>query len=243
VVTQRIPPKPKAVLFDMGGVLLDPVDRWDAEQFPISFPEGLPEPAPRDWFLAMSQEIIAAFLAIPAPRPTFNVRPYIAAWLRKRNVELTPEVVDHWHDILAQWEASPVYDFARPSLDAVRAMGFRTGLVSNTLMPAIHIRRRLREAGVLDLFECTVFSAEFGTGKPHPSIFRHALDTLGVRPEDAWYVGDKPQRDVCGAHGVGMFAVLVDGPEVKHVDDGPEYVPDLRIRDISVLPEVLRRAR
>jgi putative hydrolase of the HAD superfamily len=102
------------------------------------------------------------------------------------------------------------------------------------------IRRRSDEAGILDLFEFAVFSAEFGTNKPDPSIFRHALDSMAVDAGDAWYVGDKPNRDVCGAHGVGMKAVLVDSAHHEHINDAPENVPDLRIADISELPGLLK---
>jgi len=232
--------KPKAILFDMGGVLLDSVDDWDAEGFPISFPDGLPDPAPLDWFLGMSQEISSRFLAMPVPRRAMEVRPIIEAWLRNRQAEPTPEMVEHWYEILCCWEASPVYAFVRPTLETLRDMGFRLGVISNTLMPAGRIRRRFDEAGIRTLFEFTVFSAEFGANKPDPAIFRHALDSMALDAGDVWYVGDKPNRDVCGAHSVGMTAVLVDSAHHEHINDAPENIPDLRIEDISELPSLLK---
>ena len=232
--------QPKAILFDMGGVLSDSVDRWDARRFPFSFPDGLPEPAPPDWFLAMSEEITSTFLALPVPRPAMDVRPFIQVWLWKRQVEPTPERVECWHEVLCQWEASPIHGFVRPALEALRDVGFRLGVISNTLMPASRIRRRFDEAGIRTLFEITVFSAEFGANKPDPAIFRHALDSMALDGGDTWYVGDKPNRDVCGAHSVGMTAVLVDSAHHEHINDAPENVPDLRIEDISELPSLLK---
>ncbi len=236
-LTEARAPAPKAVLFDMGGVLLDAADRWDAAQFPVSFPNGLPEPAPLEWFLAMSSDIMETFVALPPPRPAMDVRPLIAAWLRKRSIEADSETVERWFDVLMRWEASPVYPFVPAPLRALASMGIRLGVISNTLMPAKYIRERFRDAGILDLFEFTVFSAEYGVNKPDPALFRHALDAMRLRPEEAWYVGDKPQRDVCGAHGAGMTAVLVDSRHHHRIHDGPDHVPDFRIPTIAALPD------
>lgn len=231
--------KPEAVLFDMGGVLLDPADRWDAETFARSFPEGLAHRALEPWFIALSRDLMEAFLAFPVPRPAVDARPFIETWLWKRQVLPTEAQVAYWHDQLCRWEARPVYPFVRESLKQLRAMGLRLGVISNTVMPAVHIRQRFAEAGILELFEFMVFSAEFGLSKPHPALFRHALATMGLAPEAAWYVGDKPQRDVCGAHGAGMTAVLVESRHAHRTADGPECAPDVRVRDVRGLLGVI----
>lgn len=41
-----------------------------------------------------------------------------------------------------------------------------------------------------ELFEVIVTSATFGAVKPAPEIFRHALERLGVRPEEAIFTDD-----------------------------------------------------
>lgn len=233
--------RPDAVFFDMGGVLLESADRWDSDGFPKSFPEGLPEPAPLDWFLAMSHACIEHFTAVPPPRPAVDLSPLVEEWLKRGRIASAPQDVARWCDILAQWEVRPVYDFVLPTLQALQAMGIRMGVISNTVWKGRRLREHFHRAGILDLFETTVFSADFGVNKPHPAIFRYALDQLGVPPEQAWYVGDKPQRDVCGAHGVGMTAILVDSTHGERVHDAPENRPDLRIPTIAALPDILRR--
>lgn len=231
--------KPVAVLFDMGGVLLQSADTWDARQFPISFPDGVPEHAPLDWFLGMSGEIMNTFLAQPVPRPPMDVRPYIVKWLKEGGMRDDAATVMRWFNILCRWEAPPLFGFVHDALHRLCRMGYRLGLVSNTLMPGTYIRQRFAEGGILDVFETVVFSAEFGANKPDPSIFLHALATMGVTPENAWYVGDKPQRDVCGAHRAGMTAVLVDSRHAHRVDDAPESMPDVRVPNIAALPALL----
>ena len=54
-------------------------------------------------------------------------------------------------------------------------------------------------------------STAVGWTKPDPRIFRHALDALGVSPEDAAFVGDSRPRDMEGARALAMPHVwLVD---------------------------------
>ena len=231
--------KPDAVLFDMGGVLLESVDMWTDAGFEKSFPAGLPEGVSRDWFKDMSRDILRRYEALPSPRPAMDLRPIIAEWLPKAGIDPSPFWVDQWYSVLGWWEVRPLYPFVREALIKVRAAGYRIGLISNTLLKSSYHRDLFRAGGILDLFEFMVFSAEFGMNKPDPSIFQHALDTMKVDAARAWYVGDKPHRDVCGAHGVGMTAVLVDGPYDHRTKDSPAHVPDLRIRDISELPGVL----
>ena len=60
-------------------------------------------------------------------------------------------------------------------------------------------------------FEHLVFSSDGASIKPHPAIFRRALDAVGCRAEDALYIGDSFRCDVMGAHGVGMDALWLHG--------------------------------
>jgi len=234
--------KPDAILFDMGGVLLESVDMWTEAGFEKSYPSGLPGGVSRAWFMDMSRDVLRRFEALPAPRPAMDLRPIIAEWLPKAGIDATPERVEQWYAVLGWWEVRPLYPFVRDALMQVRAMGYRIGLISNTLLTSEYHRDLFRAAKIFDLFEYMVFSAEFGWNKPDPRIFRAALDRMGLEPARAWYVGDKPHRDVCGAHEVGMTAVLVDGPYEHRTNDSAAHVPDVRIRDIAELPETLARA-
>ena len=51
-------------------------------------------------------------------------------------------------------------------------------------------------------------SGVVGVAKPAAEIFRHALEPIGVEPEQALYVGDTVRYDVRGARAAG----LVPGP-------------------------------
>jgi HAD superfamily hydrolase (TIGR01549 family) len=65
-------------------------------------------------------------------------------------------------------------------------------------------RRVLRDHGLAGVFTATLISAEFGRRKPHPAIFAAALHGLGVRPDEALFIGDSLGDDVLGAHNAGV---------------------------------------
>jgi FMN phosphatase YigB (HAD superfamily) len=100
---------------------------------------------------------------------------------------------------------------------AMKAEGYRLGVVCNTGMAGGRVLREvLRRRGLLDFFDVTVFSNEFGVSKPHPSIFVHTLEALGgVAPGEALHVGDLEELDVEGARRAGLHSALY-APEADH---------------------------
>jgi putative hydrolase of the HAD superfamily len=92
-------------------------------------------------------------------------------------------------------------------LEALRADGLRLGIVSNAFDPPQLLHADLARMGVAERVDVAVFSSEVGRRKPDPTIFRAALDRLGVAPEEALHVGDRLYEDVRGAAGVGMRTV------------------------------------
>ena len=85
-------------------------------------------------------------------------------------------------------------------------------------------RAKLVALGLDDHFAVVVFSDELGREhrKPDPLPFLTALRGLDVQPGDAVYVGDRPEKDVAGALGVGMRCIRVRTGEYASTPDGPE---------------------
>ena len=113
-----------------------------------------------------------------------------------------------------------LYEDALPVLDELRRAGIRIGLVSNGA-------RDLAEFVVhhgLDV-DAAVGSRAHGKTKPHETIFRAALDALGVEPEEAVMVGDSIEDDIEGARALGMRALLVD--REGRYPDAPDALSDL----------------
>ena len=76
-----------------------------------------------------------------------------------------------------------------------------------------------------------VTSARCGYRKPHPEIYRAALQLTSAAPGDSVMVGDSVSADVRGAEALGMHAAFIDR-------DGTRQVPaDVRvIRSLLDIP-------
>ena len=89
-----------------------------------------------------------------------------------------------------------------------RAQGTRLGLVTNG--DASQQRDKIARHALAGYFDVIVIEGEFGAGKPDEVVYRHALDTLGARPEDTSMVGDHLDFDVAGAQRLGMQGIWID---------------------------------
>ena len=114
-----------------------------------------------------------------------------------------------------------IYEDVLPTLDALRGHGLSIGLVSNT---GRDLPRFVEHHGLV--VDAAVGSGAYGKTKPHPTIFRYALEQLGVAAEEAVMVGDSPDDDIEGARAVGMRAFLID--REGRFPDVEEKLDDLR---------------
>ena len=92
-------------------------------------------------------------------------------------------------------------------LDVLEKHDIKTGILSNTAFPGIFIEEELDKHKLLHRFSFVIASADYGVRKPHPRIFDIAARKMGMKPQDIWFVGDKPQFDVKGAINAGMHPV------------------------------------
>jgi HAD superfamily hydrolase (TIGR01549 family) len=97
----------------------------------------------------------------------------------------------------------------------------------------------LTRCGIAHCFRTITDSGLVGLEKPHPEIFRLALQSMSAAPQESLYVGDVYSVDYLGATGAGMQAVLMDVPGAYR-DNGAVSVKDLRELQ-SVLEELASR--
>jgi putative hydrolase of the HAD superfamily len=124
------------------------------------------------------------------------------------------------------------FDDAYDTLDALRSSGLRLALLTNG--PAAMQRDKVERFGFEPYFDAVVIEGEFGNGKPHERVFRHALAVTGALPEDAWHIGDNLYADIGGAQAVGVHAVWIHRDRLELKEGGPA-IPD---RIIGHLPEI-----
>lgn len=133
------------------------------------------------------------------------------------------EIYDEW----AACRHFELYDDVPPALRALARAAIRVGLISNSHRCLDSFQTHFALDG---LIAASVSSSEHGLMKPHPSIFRAALDRLGVQAGEALMVGDNVRHDVEGALATGMRAALLHRPDTLH-----PLAPELAARGIPIV--------
>ena len=108
------------------------------------------------------------------------------------------------------WSCSHVQLFpdVEPTLSGLRAKGLKLGLVSNGFQQDLdHV---LGELGLKHWFDAVVCIDSCSCAKPDKRIFLYALDKLGVKADEAVFVGDSVVHDYEGALNVGIKPYLID---------------------------------
>lgn len=122
-------------------------------------------------------------------------------------------------------------------LSEIRSRGIRTGLLSNTHWPRRFHEHFLERDGLTTMLDVRLYTSELSHMKPHPGVFRQALEELEVDdPQQAVFVGDRPFDDIYGAHRCGLRTVLRRNRAVPDF----EVEPDAEIDRLSDLIPILR---
>lgn len=136
-------------------------------------------------------------------------------------------------------EGTHVFPDVPEALALFRSHGLKTCIVTNASQPISVRDREIEQHGLLDYFpDCRLAAADAGYLKPHPAIFKHALDCIGITPDEAVFVGDNPAADIAGAQGVGMKAVLRVKTPAQPLLSGL-IIPDAAINSLLDLPSIL----
>lgn len=125
------------------------------------------------------------------------------------------EADDQFAGYLTRYEAGwKLFADVRPALGRVRTAGLATAILTNG--DAAHQAQKVQQVGISDLL--LMASSEFPAGKPDPRPFLGACARLGCAPAETLMVGNSLGKDVGGAEGAGLHAVLID----RH-DQHPTY--------------------
>jgi len=102
---------------------------------------------------------------------------------------------------------SLVHDHTTATLEELRGLGYRLGVISNA---DGRVEALLDSLGLRAHFEFVIDSGVVGVEKPDPRIFRMGVERMGVEPHEAVYVGDIYEIDVVGARNAGLHPYLID---------------------------------
>ena len=182
---------PTAVIFDFGGVLCfhPPEERFT----PIA-----------KMFGAETRDLLRLFWT---NRPAYDAgrmdpRAYWSGIAQgagqKLDEALLPGLVRHEVELWNHYDQRVLSWAAQ-----LKARGFRTAILSN--LPRVLGEELRATPGFLDPFERVVFSYELGLLKPEPGIYEAAIAGLGVAPNRALFLDDRPEN-VAGARAAGLEA-------------------------------------
>ena len=186
----------KAVIFDMGGVLVRTHSRAGREQWAERL--GLDS-----WEL---ENLV--FNGDSGRQVQLGQKSAESHWreLGKQFGLTEAELAELRHDFFA---GDALDESLLAYVDRLREAGYRTGLLSNA---GDDVRRVLTvRFPVIDYFDGVVISAEVGLMKPDPQIYRLAADSVGVKLAESLFVDDFIEN-VEGARQVGMQAIHYTHP-------------------------------
>lgn len=229
--------RPEAVLFDLGDTLMR-IEYWN----PRAGTERLLELArnPRGVSADVVQERIRALHAdLVARRESawLELSPFTAQRLVYEaygmTFELSLEALEReFYGAARRFRPEPG---ALELLTWLHQQGFYLGVVSNSQSSSRELAHELDAHGLLEPLKFVVSSADYTVRKPHPALFELAAGKLGILPQDVWYVGDMPDRDVAGARAAGMKAIWYNA---RGVPDG-EPRPHAEVRDFAALRRLI----
>jgi phosphoglycolate phosphatase len=115
--------------------------------------------------------------------------------LRKEGLDFDDNLLkDYYQLYLSNYDKvldnkSVVYNDVTNTLSQLQAMGVKLGLCTNK--PEKHARELLKRLGLIDFFESSfVGSDTVGVAKPDPKPLLEAIERLGEKPKDIFFVGD-----------------------------------------------------
>lgn len=236
---------PRAVVFDLGGTLVEWPDENPAPRWALSY-RHLIEAAPHgDWpdEAAYVEAMVAAEGAHwgrvmsdhwSGP-PTGLVKEGFRLLGRQAGEDEVMAVLDAYSRVTESY--SIVCPDASSTLRLLRQRGYRLGLLSNTWWAADWHDAELATHGLADLLDDMVYTSDLPHSKPHPSVFLEITERLGVDPIEAVMVGDRMLDDVMGALRVGMRAVWKDNDKPWPKPEGVR--PTATIGQLDELPDLL----
>jgi 2-haloacid dehalogenase len=113
-------------------------------------------------------------------------------------------------EVLIELQHLPPYPDAAPAFEVLERGGVPVGVLTNGGERST--RRLLDRAGLEDRIVELVSVEEVEVYKPHPSVYRHAAERIGVEPRRLTLIAAHAW-DVAGAKAAGLDAIWVDRVE------------------------------
>lgn len=224
----------KAALFDVGDTL---VEHWAPRSKLNEVAHGVlcREFGERDWY----QRFLQAEFGPTEHELRQETLRWYADWFRNSAIGIDDIDIDRLRiAVVVPLElVSTLVPGAPEALRWCKAQGLRVVLVTNTLARGdAEVLEDWRRFGLSDAIDGVVSSHSIGWQKPHRAIYDRALQIAGVRPEEAFMVGDRLDADILGAKRLGLRAIW---RRTEHEQPKVDVEPDAVVTDLTQLPTVV----
>jgi putative hydrolase of the HAD superfamily len=225
----------KAVLFDLGGTMIDSAELYETFRRILKF----------NGITRSSQAVKKAMLKAEHEMKRYygNDVPkdadYYVRWnlsilhileIHEHDNELAEEIDKHWFDCMEIRPHAGLSDVLR----MLKKSGAKLGIVTNGYQS--DLEKILPKLQLGDIFDILVAADTIGKKKPNPDIFLYTVRKLKVSPSETVYVGDEYENDYLGAERAGLFPILLRAKGNRVEKNVPEG-----INVIHSLPELLSK--
>jgi len=186
----------KAIIFDMGGVILRSMDWGPREAQAMRLGIRREE---------MENEVFGNHTAALATVGACSEAEHWEAVRKTFSIE--PEFMPAWRKEF--WSGDRMDEELIAWLNSIRPQ-YKTALLSNA-WPEARVTVRKNYPGSLNVFDLVIFSAEVQLAKPDERIYRLVCQRLGVWPEEAVFVDDV-QENIDGARRIGIHGIRFFNP-------------------------------
>lgn len=182
----------KAVIFDMDGVMIDSEPLWEKTERILLARRGIDySPEYRDRIVGLNQNDSGRLLI-----NTFSLEEEVSDIIDER-VEILTSIYE---------EELELIPCLVPLLDDLKNENYLLAVASSSPLRVVNF--------VLDMFSLHDYFLEVVSGdcaengKPHPEIYLHAADRLGVKPEECAAIEDSI-NGVRSAKAAGMYCIAI----------------------------------
>jgi 2-haloacid dehalogenase len=128
------------------------------------------------------------------------------------------------------------YDEVERIVGQLKERNFKIIVLSNGSMPMLH--SAIRTAGFYDLFDKVLSVDAVKVFKVSPKAYQYCADDVGLDPSSISYQSTNAW-DVAGAKKFGFNVVWINRFNQKPEKLGTHTVPDIEIRSLHKLPEII----
>ena len=226
----------RVVSFDVGGTLASgELDREVYVDRVVAYLRGIGYSISADDYKRALRPSMERLAKLRAKGREMRFEDFYSAILKRLKIVPSQEILDEIRKLYRLSFPQTVKEGVREVLEELKGR-YRLAVISNSM--SLLPKYFLEEHGLMHYFEVVVISGAVGYRKPHPRIFRHTLERLGVPAWQVVHVGNSVKEDIAGAKAVGMHAILVRD-EAIGLNAGVEA--DAVVDYITEVPQAVER--